>query len=323
MKSHKKIKKIKKKAIKASFNLNRLLQNYKEVIWLVGSGRSGTTWVSDLLNYNKNYREMFEPFHPHFVKEVEVLSPHQYVRPGERNQTLERFSSQVFSGKFQHPRVDGYNGFIHKGLLIKDIFANLFARWAFEKFPEIKIIFLIRNPFAVALSILKKSHWFWPSDPSEFLKQETLFEDFLQPYQDLIKRIARDNDPVLKQILIWSIINYVPLRQFRPDDIHVCFYEDIFTEPNVELSRIFNFIGRSQKKYPLEISKELITRPSRVSGPESNVANKKSPISSWKNELTIQQIDSGFEILERFGLDGLYGEDSMPKRAVIESFFKI
>ena len=45
---------------------NYYLGSYQDAIWLVGEARSGTTWVSDLINWDKRYREMFEPFHPTF-----------------------------------------------------------------------------------------------------------------------------------------------------------------------------------------------------------------------------------------------------------------
>jgi hypothetical protein len=37
------------------------------IVWVIGDGRSGTTWLMELINWRKTYREMFEPFHPRFV----------------------------------------------------------------------------------------------------------------------------------------------------------------------------------------------------------------------------------------------------------------
>jgi hypothetical protein len=298
-----------------------LLNNYEEVVWLIGSGRSGTTWVSGLINYRKKYREIFEPFHPEYISEANFLSPHQYFRPEVDDKQLEKFASDVFSGKFRHKRVDSYCSLLYSGLLVKDIFANLFSYWIFQKFPKIKTILLIRNPFAVTLSIFKKNNWFWPSDPSDFLKNENLLQDYLYPYVDLIKKISREGDYISKQILIWSIINYVPIQQFDKDVIHVCFYEEVYSEPNTEIFNILNYIKNDKDKTKVSLDQEIITRPSRVSGIESNLVNGSSPISSWKSELSPCQIDKGLKILEHFGFDALYGDDSMPRRDVLDGLF--
>src|SRR5688572_637852 len=53
-----------KRAILAA---NYRLGNYRERLWLIGDGRSGTTWAANLLNHRGRYRQLFEPFHPQMV----------------------------------------------------------------------------------------------------------------------------------------------------------------------------------------------------------------------------------------------------------------
>ena len=41
-----------------------LLKRYlRASVFLLGDGRSGTTWFSELVNFEGNYWEVFEPFH--------------------------------------------------------------------------------------------------------------------------------------------------------------------------------------------------------------------------------------------------------------------
>ena len=300
--------------LRANYRLN----NYREVIWLIGDGRSGTTWVSDLINHDKRYREMFEPFHPRLVNKMKFLAPHQYIRENDQNEKLRHIASDIFSGKFTHRRVDLENqSLTYKGLLIKDIFANLLSYWASLNFPHIKPVLLIRNPFSVALSKQKKKTWFWATEPLALLNQTALYEDFLRPFEDTIRRTSQKNDYILNLVLIWSIINYVPLRQFKPGTIHICFYEDLFTNTNEEISRIFPFTGGSPKE-ELQLDTSLLSRPSRVSGKESNVLSGTSPVSYWKNELPAHLIDEGLQILQEFGFDELYDGNSMPRKEILE-----
>ena len=313
------IKPIKSKVIhivhNSVFHINRWLNNYDDVIWLIGDGRSGTTWISDLINYDRKYREMFEPFHPRFIKKMNFLLPHQYVRAHDESTQLKKIATDVFTGKLTHRRIDSnnYPG-VYKGLLIKDIFSNLFSYWVSLNFPKVKIVLLIRNPFSVALSKYKKKSWFWVTNPIALLNQKNLYEDYLYPFEELIRETASKNDYILNQVLIWSIINYIPLRQFGPDDIRIIFYEQVYTNPNQEISKL---LSSDLEKYHLNLEGEIITSPSRFAGAESNIVREVSPINSWKNEMTVQQIDAGFGILEEFGFEKLYDNSSIPNRRVL------
>ncbi|MDQ8187865.1 sulfotransferase domain-containing protein [Pelagicoccus sp. SDUM812002] len=308
----------------AILKANYLLNNYREVIWLIGDGRSGTTWVSDMINHERKYREMFEPFHPKYVRSLSFISPHQYIRKDESNERLEQLTSKILSGKFTHPRIDSENrSFRYRGLLIKDIFANLLSHWATSKFPEVRPVMLLRNPFAVAISKYKKSDWYWAIEPRHLLNQKSLHNDYLQPFEEIIARVSDEKNHILNLILIWSVINYVPLRQFRPGEIHLCFYEHIYENPTLEIRKILQFVRRTKEKPKIKLPKAVIERPSRVIGNDSNLLSATSPISSWKNELTPKLIDEGQRILQCFGLDKLYDENSMPNakelRAILES----
>ena len=303
-----------------TLHANRLLENYEEVIWLIGDGRSGTTWISDLLNHDRTYREMFEPFHPQHVDEMSFLAPHQYIRPDEPHDQLESIAADIFSGTFTHPVVDSANhSHLYSGLLIKDIFANLFARWAARRFPNLKIILLIRNPFSVALSKSKKKDWYWLTDPMLLLAQEHLYEDYLHPFEDLIRKTSENDDYILRQLLIWSIINYIPLKQFSPGEIHITFYEEVYADPENQVSSAFRFVKNTRENCYVKLDEEIVKRPSRVVSKESSLFQGKSPVTSWKDELSLRQIDAGLNILNEFGLAELYDEGSMPNRDVLYS----
>lgn len=303
-----------------SLHANRLLDNYDEVVWLIGDGRSGTTWVSDLLNHDRKYREMFEPFHPQRVDEMSFLAPHQYVRPDFSHDQLESIAADVFSGTFTHPVVDSANhSHLYSGLLIKDIFANLFAYWASVRFPNLKIILLIRNPFSVALSKSKKKEWFWLTDPMLLLNQQHLYEDYLRPFEDLIRKTSASNNYILRQILIWAIINHIPLKQFSPGQIHVMFYEEMYADPDSQVSSAFRFVRNTKENCHVKLDEETVKRPSRVVSKESSLFQGKSPVTSWKDELSLWHVNAGLSILNEFGLAELYDDDSMPNRNVLHS----
>jgi hypothetical protein len=232
-------------------------------------------------------------------------------------------ATDVFKGKFRNHRVDSENrSLLYKGLLIKDIFANLYSYWVSFHFPKVKIILLIRNPFAVALSKYKLKNWFWVTEPIELLEQHALYEDYLQPFEDLIRRTSREGNYVLCQILIWSILNYVPLCQFKRGQIHVLFYEDVFIKPSYEISKVFSFIRPNAENFHINLNGESINQLSRFAGHENNLSKGTTPIISWKSELTSQQINAGLNILEYFGFAELYDNNAIPNRQALYRIHK-
>jgi hypothetical protein len=54
---------VKRTQAKLVSELTRDLNNdFRNTIFLAGTGRSGTTWLSNIINYKNEYRYMFEPF---------------------------------------------------------------------------------------------------------------------------------------------------------------------------------------------------------------------------------------------------------------------
>ncbi|MEM9215747.1 MAG: sulfotransferase domain-containing protein [Cyanobacteria bacterium P01_F01_bin.150] len=304
--------------------LNYHLGNYrKDVIWIVGDGRSGTTWLGDLVNWHKNYREIFEPIHPFHVKRTKEFGFNPYLRPDDSISPLGRFLPLVFSGKFKHLRADtSKSNFLYNGLLIKDIYANLLLAWVHQNIPNVKKVLIIRNPFSVALSKQRRSNWIWMTEPKDFLNQRYLMRDYLEPFESLIKESG--NDFVRNQILIWAITHYVPLRQLRRDDIYIIFYENLFLNPEEEITKLFNYLyGYQVVGIDKDVLDNAIVKPSRTQGNKFSTLSAQNPLDVWKNELTFQEIESGMKILESFGLASIYAGNSLPTNGEIDKIIRL
>jgi len=100
---------------------------------------------------------------------------------------------------------------------------------------------LFRCPFEK-----QKKEWYWVTDPL-LLTQKNLYEDYLRPFEDLIRKTGESNDYILRQILICSIINHIQLKQFAPDQIHITFYEKVYADPDNLVSSDFRFIKKPKK----------------------------------------------------------------------------
>ncbi len=281
---------------------------YQRKVWLLGAPRSGTTWILQLLNSQGNYRIVFEPFHPLKVKEAKFLAPHHYSAPKAADARLKDFSGKVFSGKLANTwteRLNETHG--QKDLLIKDVFANLLAASVAE--ADVKVLFVIRNPYAVAYSKWLKKDWFWMKDVRDFLQDKNLVNDHLSPHVELILEVGKSGDFLLNQIAIWCIIHYVPFRNLSQSRVHYLFYEDLKENPHGEMEKINAYIGETEKNIK-PLSKELIERPSPVSSGKSSA--------TWKEHFTSEQLEKSTEILKAFGLNELYDENGNPSRTILD-----
>jgi hypothetical protein len=284
-----------------ALSANYLLGRYRrEVIWVIGDGRSGTTWLSSIINWQGRYREMFEPFHPAFVPTMRSLRPFHYVRVGSVTGQFRELVDTVFSGRLCDERVDAQTPpRLHHGLVVKDIFAHLFAAAVSHEFPAIKLVLIIRNPVDVALSKLKLRSWWWPRDPRLFLEQEALMEDYLHRFETQIANCS--DDFLVRQVLIWAVLHYVLLRQRPNYPAHVVFYESLRVSPEREVSKLFQFLqGDSFGTGIPAALLDVVNRPSRMTRINADQADQRcSP----------GQMSEIADILATFELDDLYDSD--------------
>ncbi|MGK7896070.1 MAG: sulfotransferase domain-containing protein [Xenococcus sp. (in: cyanobacteria)] len=315
MSNFKRIQKLLKKTSRFPLaSLNYHLGNYQETIWLVGDGRSGSTWLSDLINWDRGYRELFEPFHPRIVRQVQDFSLFQYLRPEETDSELSNFLKSVFTGEFKHFRADvSQPRLFYQGLLVKDIFAHLLVPWVSHNLPHVKKVLIVRNPFAVALSKQKLKNWTWMKEPQAFLTQKSLYDDYLAPHQEVIFQVG--DDFIEKQILIWAIVHYVTFQSLTQEDIHLVFYEDLVSNSTIEIQRLFNYLGKAWSND--EILLQKIDKPTRTSRDLQKDSSKINMLDSWKNKLSVEQIDRGMKILEYFQLEGIYQNNSKSNKLAL------
>jgi len=144
---------------------------------------------------------------------VRTFRNRQYLRPDDDDPRFVDPARLVLTGKLRNVWADNFNRrLIAKKRLIKDIRANLFLKWLDVHFPGMPIVLLLRHPFAVASSRL---HHDWSNDLADFLKQDALMADFLEPHRRLIETVG---DPFEKHVVQWCVENWVPLKQFRRGD---------------------------------------------------------------------------------------------------------
>ena len=177
----------------AIFALNRQLNRFEDKLFVLGDGRSGTTWLANLLNFDQRYRVMFEPFlTENFRPSVTYPSEYPFPDTADRN-AVDRHIRKVLDGNYisglvnvDPPKV------LYSGLLIKDISAQLILDEIHALAPKMKRVMILRHPFAVASS--KARTFSWPSDPLSFLSADNPRHEEAEPFGEIIEKVTSSSD---------------------------------------------------------------------------------------------------------------------------------
>ena len=293
---------VRKFCSKLYFDNNR---NMGDSILIAGTGRSGTTWLADIIASQIPCRMMFEPFRSDKVEYFSSFNYFQYMRPEEKNTDLYAYCQKIFEGSIKHDWIDHQiEHILPRSRLIKEIRANLFLKWIHVLFPQVPILFVIRHPCAVVLSRMQLS-WATDTDIDPFFKQDKLVYDFLADKIDFIKKAKSDEE---KHAIIWCISNLVPIKQFGDGGLPIIFYENLCLQPDVEVHKVFQILQHRYKRSVFE----HVDRPSTTSTRTSAVVTGEDKVTRWKKDLSSDQIGKVMAIVEAFGLDYLYAESPLP-----------
>jgi len=278
--------------------------DHRSTVFLAGGGRSGTTWIAQILNYENTYRLMFEPFYPKEVPMCRSFGPALYLRPDAVDPSRREIAGRVLAGRLKGGWVNQYNNkWYATRRIVKDIRANLFLKWLNVNFPGMPVIQLWRHPLATVASRMILG---WETYVDPYLSQPALVEDHLA---GVAEEMRAATDPFDQQVFRWCVESYVPLRQFAAGEIHLAFYERFVTEPESAIAGIFRHIGRTYDEKALSV----LTKPStQTRRRKSAIVTGGNVLEQWREVISGDRVRRAVRILSLFGLDRIYNEDTMP-----------
>lgn len=272
-----------------------------DTILVVGSGRSGTTWLGNIIGSCQGFLSLFEPFDYRHVPQINTSSLRLYIKHDESSHYLDKTIENIFSGKIRNDWILSQNTRkLTWRILIKEIRANLFLGYVKNRFGN-PIVFITRHPCATVLSRLESK---WETHLDTFLKQTELMEDYLHPFDNLINNAKNDLE---KHTIMWCVENLVPLKQLIKEQFVFCAYEYLVIKTNEEVNRIFDMLGL---RVPSGIN-ETISKPTTVSSNRNKLTCEENMLRYWKAKLRKDEIRSILDIVNSFGID-IYGDDYMP-----------
>ena len=247
-------------------------------ILIAGSGRSGTTWVGDVIAQMTHTRPMFEPFllthkeefafsrRSRTLRHVDPISiiygSSDSLLSERQHNALER----ILAGRVRAAWIDrATRPTIYRGRTIKEVRANLLLGYITQHWPELKAIWVVRNAYDVIDSQLAKSSIGWRFDCNidQLFNQSLFFRDWLTKID---KTWLRDTTKTVVERLThrWCLENIVPIMQRiteRSNVIRVD-YDDLLTSKEA-----WNRVARhiSIPDWDTMRLNEILDRPSHTS----------------------------------------------------------
>lgn len=258
---------------------------------IAGFGRSGTTWVQDVLAEANQLRPVFEPLHPSFVPGAAAYA-HRYLTASDAAPELQGLLNTYIWGEFWslwsdyrivrrrlYPRPRHFVSwqafreqlhFYRESLqsfrayhpqrrrpqrIVKLVRGNMMLGWLRAHF-DARIVFLIRHPAAVIASQMKAVRTWDPYPQLEVYKKDERLVDALDT--PLREFLFGKVPAVEAYALSWCIENRIALDQARELDIPVVCYETMLEEGEPQWRRVLAALAL--EKMP---SAELVEKPSQ------------------------------------------------------------
>jgi len=264
------------------------------VTLILGSGRSGTTWLTELAAAGTDGRIIFEPLHPKCVRGRMALPRRPYLPPDQPCSEMRPIFDPVFDGSLRSVWSDRYNDrFCYRHRLIKEIRANLCLGWIAKTYPQVRIALIVRNPINVAQSQMAGG---WPVELSWLHAQPELLRD--HPFL-AAPELNRCDTQFKRNIAHWAVENRVALDQLEcnvADRQRVRFFSyDTLKDDPLCLMEFLEFAGVANPARILGQASRpsRVTRP-KVKDPRAGEAEKHMP--------TVSELDYAHGVLEQLHL---------------------
>ncbi len=283
----------------------------RKPIIILGFGRSGTTWVSDIISKSLGSLLLFEPFHPAVWDQSGKLcyaannhddfkSQISFVlNKKERNPWLIRNHLSVNPQQLNQSYIDSIwenceiSGF-------KAIRANHQIPYLYQEISD-RILFTIRHPLAVIASIKNRPRFF---EELGWQQHQSLFEEHVLQHP-LIKRNYKGNFNQLetfeeKVATMWALSHLLSLTDLINHNLPIIFYEDLYLKPFEETKKILKVLGSNHNIHPSYLftpSMLTLKTAHSFSQVDDDFFKFRSKV-FWKDNLTDHQANQLMHLIE-------------------------
>ena len=243
----------------------------KNIIWLNGMPRSGTSWLSQIFDSHPEVSFKLSPLFSYTFKD--------YVNKNSPKYKWIKFFNLVYISNDEflnqsYRRNSGEYPFFQKEelktLVIKDTRYHNLTDTLLKLFPKIKFVHIVRNPCGSINS--------WLKTPKEFPQELNEIDEWrtAKCRKTSIEEFWGFND--------WLCLTkkYLKLQEDFPENVKVVFYENLVNNPLLVTKNMFDFVNLNL----LNQTKQFIAN-SQESHNDSkySVYKNVNVVNRWKKEL--------------------------------------
>jgi hypothetical protein len=274
---------------------------YNKHIIILGSARSGTSWLAETIAKQHRYRLLFEPDHEFQTKKGKLICD-KWIENKEQAGKGHRYLKKVFANRVDNDWIAQNSNrkwkrhlwpVIPKKIVVKFVRANLMGAYLNKTF-KIPVLHIIRNPYDVIAS-QNRVKFPWLYDLKHFQEQPRLVQ-LIQEHFGFNIRETHSFNALEKLALRWCIENVIPLEviKYTSPSYRVVTHEDLRADIKLyrEVCSQFNLT-------PISNLEEMYSAPSSKTHPKSDVRNPHLN----KNKLPIEEIKKVDAILTIFKVE--------------------
>ena len=308
------------------FNIHKRVSQ-KDILILT-TGRSGGTWLLELISYQKGIRSISEPLSLSLVTHPRVNEFGSF-RAGngysfiQKPIPLKSYFEDIFSGKLNpfspiktfRKNFRTYHYFTNRSV-VKVCHGKGLIKWFAENF-DVDIIYFYRHPVPTALSMIKRR---FNTKLAGLLEDELFIQKYLSEKQlQFAKKIQKDGSEIEKFVLSWTLENIIPLKTISNGfDCYKLSYEELVLFPQKCIEWLSN--NFKLNKAILEKKFHLSSSTTIKSFQKDEYKKNSSLINSWRNGLSEKVEKRIFEIVENYDVDlYTFGEDLPNKKYLNKS----
>lgn len=282
----------------------------KKDVFIFSSPRSGSTWLMEIINSQDNFKYVNEPLHTNrhkgYLTNINPKWSEIYSSSDRRDKFLNYFEKilkdelfvgqqkfkDIIKGKFDY----NTNRRVFKILRGKDLIND------FENKFDVKIVYLLRHPIPVALSLVKEE---MESRINYYLNNDDYLSKYLNQDQfEFSRQILMNGSEFEKRVLQWCLENFPPLKKLNKDKWIIISYEDLVINEKETLVNLYEELELND----LDIMLKQIKKPSRTTASKNskkliNKRDKGKLIKKWEKAITFTEKESAFNILDKFNID--------------------
>ena len=279
-------------------------------IIILGFGRSGTTWISDIISKTLGGLILFEPLHPavydnakgacyHNGSKADIVTDvlnhldacllgdikDKWLLRNHISSSLEKVSQLYVDNIQEHCEVIGF----------KAIRGNFMIPKLVERY-DAKIVYVKRNPIAVASSLINRSR-FWEEFGFDFHEDKFIKETLSGNYnffdeEEMIALYKSLDKQYLKNTFIWALSNRIVERELTQLGLPIFDYEDFYTKPYLTTKKLCDYLGRPD----ISLHPSYLFTPSMLTlktfheySTEDNLASNDNLRVFWEKNFKLEQ----------------------------------